>query len=179
MVHVDHIRNRNDLFFFLNKYGGHQHWGQNDCNLIKLKLANAGINMKFKKDLCEPRQFGKAHRKQFGTRASKSLPGYLLFADVCGPFDTSFHGWKYLILLKDHYIHFLYGFIEKKKSALVLSRCIHDALAKTSSLSHKVFRILIDNGDKFDEQVHVVLSEFGVTQWLTTLYTPKTESGMK
>lgn len=133
-----------------------------------------GIKVKLEKDICEPCQFGKAYRKRFGTRVSKPLPGYLLSVDVFGPFDTSFCGSKYLIVIKDHYTHFWYGYIEKEKSVPVLSHCISDALAKTHSLGHKVVEFLSDNGGEFDnEQVRSVLSEFGFTQRLSAPYTPQ------
>lgn len=77
-----------------------------------------------------------------------------------------------MVVVKDHYTHFRYGFIEKEKSAPVLSRCIRDVLAKTRSLSHKVVEFLSDNSGEFDnEKVCAVLLEFGVTQRLTAPYT--------
>lgn len=64
--------------------------------------------------ICEPCIYGKAHRLSFGIRKKTTKPGELMSTDVCKLFHESFMI-KYLIVFKDSYTKFRYGYIVKKK----------------------------------------------------------------
>ena len=77
------------------------------------------LNMKLPKverKICEPCVYGKAHRLPFGHREKAMKPGELMSADVSGPFPESFSKKRYLLLFKDSYIKFRYGYFLHEKS---------------------------------------------------------------
>ena len=151
----------------------HERWGHMDRQYVRIKLqSELGIAVKPSKELCGPCQFGKAHRQPFGTRVQTSKPGELLSGDVCGPFDKSFNGRRYLIVIKDHFSHYRFCFVAREKSAV--KEAIREVLAKAAVIGHKVKEFLSDNGGEFDnEEVRAILREYGVTQRLTAPYTPQ------
>lgn len=151
----------------------HERWGHMDKQYVRAKLqSELGITVKPNKELCGPCQFGKAHRQPFGTRVRSSRPGELMSGDVCGPFEKSFNGRRYLIVIKDHFSHFRFCFVAREKSAV--KDAIREVLAKARTVGHQVREFLSDNGGEFDnEEVRAILHEFGVTQRLTAPYTPQ------
>lgn len=151
----------------------HERWGHQDKRHVQQKLkTELGINVKLDKNLCESCIYGKSHRLPFGTREKASCPGELMTADVCGPFSDSFSKKRYLVIFKDCYTKYCFGYFLKQKSE------VKDALkevlvfAKTQGNSIKEF--LSDNGGEFDNyEVRKMLKDFGVTQRLTAPYTPQ------
>ncbi|GFY29308.1 retrovirus-related Pol polyprotein from transposon TNT 1-94 [Trichonephila clavipes] len=93
----------------------HERWGHQDKRHIRNMLEKElGIHIKLDKELCEPCIYGKAHRLSFGTGEKASEPGELISADVCGPFDESFQKKKYLVVFKDSFTKFRYGYLIKR-----------------------------------------------------------------
>ncbi|GFU02253.1 copia protein, partial [Trichonephila clavipes] len=131
-----------------------------------------GIHIKLDKELCEPCIYGKAHRLSFGTREKASEPGELISADVCGLFDESFQKKKYLVVFKDSFTKFRYGYLIKEKSEV--KKVLEHMLAHTRTLGYSVKEFLCDNGGEFDNKdVHEILHSNGITQRLTAPYTPE------
>ncbi|GFS54006.1 retrovirus-related Pol polyprotein from transposon TNT 1-94 [Trichonephila clavipes] len=129
-----------------------------------------GIHIKLYKELCEPCIYGKAHRLSFGTREKASEPGELISADVCGPFDESFQKKKYLVVFKDSFTKFRYGYLIKEKSEV--KEVLEHMLAHIRTLGYSVKEFLCDNGGEFDNKdVHEILHSNGITQRLTAPYT--------
>ncbi|GFW36727.1 retrovirus-related pol polyprotein from transposon tnt 1-94 [Trichonephila clavipes] len=81
-----------------------------------LKRKQLGIHIKLDKELHEPCIYGKALRLSFGTRKKSPEPDELISADVCGPFDESFQKKRYLVVFKDSFMKFCYGYLIKEKS---------------------------------------------------------------
>ncbi|KAK7603621.1 hypothetical protein V9T40_003620 [Parthenolecanium corni] len=151
----------------------HERWGHMDKRHVRNKLqSELGIEVKVNNDICESCQYGKAHRLSFGHRARTTAPGELLSGDVCGAFDPSFNGRRYLIVIKDHFSHYRYTFVSKEKNAV--KDALRIVLAQARSLGHNVKEFLSDNGGEFDNgDVRALLQEYGVIQRLTAPYTPQ------
>lgn len=115
----------------------HERWGHQDKQHIKEMLKRElGITVKTVKEICEPCIFGKAHRLPFGTRAKATKPGELVSTDVVGPFCESFSKKRYLVLFKDSYTKFRYGFIIRQKSEVKV--VLKQFLAHARTLGHKI-----------------------------------------
>ncbi|GFX04043.1 retrovirus-related Pol polyprotein from transposon TNT 1-94 [Trichonephila clavipes] len=113
-----------------------------------------------------------SNRLSFGTREKASEPGELISADVCGPFDESFQKKKYLVVFKDSFTKFHYGYLIKEKSEV--KKVLEHMLAHTGTLGYSVKEFLCDNGGEFDNKdVHEILHSNGITQRLTAPYTPE------
>ncbi|KAK7576628.1 hypothetical protein V9T40_012914 [Parthenolecanium corni] len=151
----------------------HERWGHMDKRHVRNKLqSKLGVEVKVNNDICESCQYGKAHRLLFGHRARTTAPGELLSGDVCGLFNPSFNGRRYLIVIKDHFSHYRYTFVSKEKSAV--KDALRIVLPQARSLGHNVEEFLSDNGGEFDNgDVRALLQEYAVTQRLTSLYTPQ------
>ncbi|GFW45990.1 retrovirus-related Pol polyprotein from transposon TNT 1-94 [Trichonephila clavipes] len=151
----------------------HERWGHQDKRHIRNMLEKElGIHIKLDKELCEPCIYGKAHRLSFGTREKASEPGELISADVCGPFDESFQKKKYLVVFKDSFTKFRYGYLIKEKSEV--KKVLEHMLAHTRTLGYSVKEFLCDNDGEFDNKdVHEILHSNGITQRLTAPYTPE------
>ncbi|GFT49467.1 copia protein [Trichonephila clavipes] len=151
----------------------HERWGYQDKRHIRNMLEKElGIHIKLDKELCEPCIYGKAHRLSFGTGGKASEPGELISADVCGPFDESFQKKKYLVVFKDSFTKFRFGYLIKEKSEV--KKVLEHILAHTRTLLYSVKEFLCDNGGEFDNKdVHEILHSNGITQRLTAPYTPE------
>ncbi|GFS33899.1 retrovirus-related pol polyprotein from transposon tnt 1-94 [Trichonephila inaurata madagascariensis] len=131
-----------------------------------------GICMKLDKELCEPCTYGKAHRLSLSTREKASKPGELISTDVYRPFDESFQKKKYLVVFKDSFTKFRYGYLIKEKSKV--KKVLDYILAHTRTLGYSVKELPRDNGKEFDNKdVHEILHSNGITQRLTAPYTPE------
>lgn len=155
----------------------HERWGHQDKRYVLSKLeSELGIKTKYDSTICEPCLFGKFHRKSFGKRPSSTSAGELLSGDVCGPFDDSFSGRKYLIVIKDHYSKYRYCFVARHKSAV--QDALKEVLAKAHTLGHRIKEFMSDNGGEFDnDDVRSLLKRYGVTQRFSAPYTPQ-QNGM-
>ncbi|GFU40104.1 retrovirus-related Pol polyprotein from transposon TNT 1-94 [Trichonephila clavipes] len=151
----------------------HERWGHQDKRHIRNMLEKElGIHIKLDKELCELCIYGKAHILSFGTREKASEPGELISADVCAPFDESFQKKKYLVVFKDSFTKFRYGYLIKEKSEV--KKVLEHMLAHTRTLGYSVKEFLRDNGGEFDNKdVQEILHSNGVTQRLTVPYTPE------
>ncbi|KAF2886034.1 hypothetical protein ILUMI_20139 [Ignelater luminosus] len=122
---------------------------------------------------CEPCIYSKAHRLLFDQKEKSTAPGELLSAEVRCLFAESFTKKKYLrlVIFKDSYTKFRYGCLVREKSEA--KDKLREMLQHTKTLGHPIKEILSDNGDEFDNQeMREILSNAGVIQTLTTLYTP-------
>lgn len=155
----------------------HARWGHQDKRHVKEKLERElGISVKLDDQVCEPCIYGKAHRIPFGTRVKASSPGELITTDICGPFENSFQKKRYLILFKDSYSKFRYGYICKQKSEAKI--VLKHMIAHANTNGHKIREILSDNGGEFDNnEVREILHCHGITQRLTAPYTPQQNGG--
>ncbi|GAB0091863.1 uncharacterized protein DMENIID0001_067520 [Sergentomyia squamirostris] len=112
------------------------------------------------------------HRQSFGTRKKATVAGELVSTDVCGPFDASFQGKKYLVIFKDSFTKFRYGFVIKEKSEVKKVLC--DVIASAKQNGHPIRELLSDNGGEFDNKdVREILQKNGIAQRLTAPYTPQ------
>ncbi|GFY46268.1 retrovirus-related Pol polyprotein from transposon TNT 1-94 [Trichonephila inaurata madagascariensis] len=116
--------------FLLQLY--HERWGhqykRHVRNMLKKEL---GIRIKLAKELYEPCIYVKAHRLSFGTREKASEPDELISADVCGPFDESFQKKKYLVIFKDSFTKFHYGYLIKEvrsKKGVIAHACTYKVI---------------------------------------------------
>lgn len=143
-----------------------------DKRYVSSKIeSELGLKVPADSDIYEPSQLGKAHRLPFGTRERVTYPGELS-GDVCGPFDPSFNGRRYLIIIKDYYSRYRYCFVAKEK--LAVKEAVWEVLAKARILGHHVKEFLSDNGGEFDnDDVRQILKDYGVSQRLTASYTPE------
>jgi transposase InsO family protein len=155
----------------------HERWGHQDKQHVRQMLkSELGIDVKLVRDICEPCVFGKAHRLPFGTRVKTTKPGELFSTDVVGPFCESFSKKRFLVVFKDSYTKFRYGFVMKQKSDVKV--VLKQFLAHAKTLGHNIQELLSDNGGEFDcEEVKRILSENGILQRLTAPYTPEQNGG--
>ena len=155
----------------------HERWGHQDKRHVKEMLEKeVGIKVKLDKELCEPCIYGKAHRLPFGTRKRATQPGELMSADVCGPFDDSFTKKRYLVVFRDSYTKFRYGFILSQKSEV--KNVLKQMLAHAKAQGHSIKELLCDNGGEFDNvEVRETLQNNGITLRLTAPYTPEQNGG--
>lgn len=155
----------------------HERWGHQDKRHIQEMLERElGIKVKLDKKLCESCIFGKAHRLPFGTRKKTTEPGELMSTDVVGPFDESVSKKRYLVVFKDSYTKFRYGYIIKEKSEV--KNALKHMLAHAKTLGHSIKELLSDNGGEFDNtEVKRILQENGIMQRLTAPYTPQQNGG--
>ena len=79
-----------------------------------------GIIVKVVREICEPCVYGKAHRLPFGTRKKSTRPGELFSTDVVGPFCESFSKKRFLVVFKDSYTKFRYGFLSDRNPTFKL-----------------------------------------------------------
>ncbi|GFT29855.1 retrovirus-related Pol polyprotein from transposon TNT 1-94 [Trichonephila clavipes] len=157
------LKINDDVVLYGSRNLYHERWGHQDKRHIRNMLEKElGIHIKLDKKLCEPCIYGKAHRLSFGTREKASEPGELISADVCGPFDESFQKKKYLVVFKDSFTKFLYGYLIKEKSEV--KKVLEHMLAHTRTLGYSVKEFLCDNGGEFDNKdVHEILHSNGIT----------------
>jgi transposase InsO family protein len=155
----------------------HERWGHQDKQHVRQMLkSELGIDVKLVRDICEPCVFGKAHRLPFGTRVKTTKPGELFSTDVVGPFCESFSKKRFLVVFKDSYTKFRYGFVMKQKSDVKV--VLKQFLAHAKTLGHNIQELLSDNGGEFDcQEVKRILSENGISQRLTAPYTPEQNGG--
>lgn len=155
----------------------HERWGHQDKRHVKQMLEKElGIKVKLDKNICEPCIYGKAHRLPFGTRRKATAPGELMSTDVCGPFNNSFKKKKYLVVFKDSFTKFRYGFAIEHKSDVKI--VLKEVIAHAKSLGHSIKELLSDNGGEFDNaEVKQILRSNGITQRLTAPYTPEQNGG--
>ena len=109
-----------------------------------------GIEVRLEKEFCEPCVYGKAHRLPFGHREKTSKVGELISADVCGPFEESFQKNRYLVVFKDNYTKFRYGYIVKEKSEV--KDVLKHVIIHAKTLGHSIKELLSDNGGEFDNK---------------------------
>lgn len=75
-----------------------------------------GIKITVDSEICEGCVYGKHHRLKFGKRERATVPGEIIHADVCGPFEASYSGFRYYVLFKDDFSRFRYIYFIKEKS---------------------------------------------------------------
>lgn len=157
----------------------HERWGHQDKKHIKEMLKREmGIEVKLESSFCEPCIFGKAHRLPFGTRKTALKPGELMSGDVCGPFEDSFQKKRYLVVFKDHFTRFRYGYIVKQKSEV--KDVLRHMVSHAKQQGHTIREFLSDNGGEFDcSGVREILQEAGITFRLTAPYTPEQNGGVE
>jgi len=151
----------------------HERWGHQDVCYVRDKIErDFGIKVKLPREICEPCQFGKAHRLPFGTRLKTHKAGELISADICGPLDVSFGGRKYLLVFTDHFTRYRYCYLLKEKSAAV--DALRDMLTNAKSLGHVIQELISDNAREFvSNRFLEILSDFGVKSRLAAPYTPE------
>jgi transposase InsO family protein len=155
----------------------HERWGHQDKRHVRDLLSRElDIHVKLNKELCEPCVFGKLHRSKFGSRKATTRPGELVSADVIGPFDNSYRKYKYVVIFKDDYSKFKYGFFLRKKSEVPVA--LKKVILHAEALGHRVQDFLSDNGGEFDsEKVRRILTDHGINQRLTAPYCPNQNGG--
>lgn len=151
----------------------HERWGHQNKRHVQKKLREEfGINVKLDMQICESCIYGKSHRLPFGTREVSKRPGELMSADVCGPFHMSFSKRKYLVIFKDAYSKYCFGYFLKEKSEV--KTVLKEVLAFSENQGNPIKEFLSDNGGEFDNnEVKQILKKYGVTQRLTAPYTPQ------
>ena len=151
----------------------HERWGHQDKRHIKRLLENElGIEVKLDMKLCEPCVYGKTNRLPFGTRVKATSPGELMSTDVCGPFIESFTKKRYVVVFKDSYTKYRYGFLVQEKSDV--KTVLKEMISHAKNQGHVIKELLSDNGGEFDnKEVRTILQENGIVQRLTAPYTPQ------
>lgn len=145
---------------------------QDKRHVIRLVKRELGIQLSPDNVKCEGCIYGKAHRKQFGTRERATAVGELIHTDVCGPFVDSISKFKYYVLFKDDYsgyriVYFIRNKFEVKDKLLQM-------LQEAKTAGYDIKTILSDNGGEFDNrEVRNILQKYGVQQRLTMPYTPE------
>jgi len=130
------------------------------------------IDVDVDSELCEGCVYGKAHRRQFGTRIRATKPGEVIHSDVCGPFCSSFSNYRYFVLFKDDYSGFRFVYFMKEKSEV--SEKLKWMLAECKTAGHTVTELLSDNGGEFDNaEVKTILHGSGIRQRHVMPYTPQ------
>lgn len=90
--------------------------------------------------------YRKAHRLKFGTRQRAFVPGEVINADVCGPFEESVSGYSYYVLLKR-----------------IQNEC--------SRSGHRIQSFMSDNGGEVDNnRMKETLCKYDIEQILTMPY---------
>lgn len=152
----------------------HERWGHQDKRHVAAKMQKE-LNIKvgrIERQPCEPCIYGKTHRLPFGHRVRASKPGELMSADVCGPFPPSYAGKRYVVVFKDSYTKFRYGYLLSEKSEV--KNKLVSVLKHARQLGHPIREIISDNGGEMDNRaIRDILSSEGVTQRLTAPYTPQ------
>ncbi|GFY70195.1 retrovirus-related pol polyprotein from transposon tnt 1-94 [Trichonephila inaurata madagascariensis] len=111
-------------------------------------------------------------RLSFGTREKASEPGELISADVCGPFDESLQKKKYLVVFKDSFTKFCYGYLIKDVRN---QKMLEHVLAHTRILGYSVKEFLCDNGGEFDNKdIREILHSNGISKANSILH-PRTK----
>ena len=155
----------------------HERFGHQDKRHVKdLMERELGISVKLERSLCEPCVYGKSHRLKFGRRKTSEKPGQLISADIVGPFDVSFKQHRFVVIFKDDFTKFKYGFFLAKKSEV--PTVLTEVIAHASNLGHKILEFLSDNGGEFDsKEVRCILAKAGITQRLTAPFCPEENGG--
>ena len=108
----------------------------------------------------------------FGTRPKATKPGELFTTDLSGPFYDSFTKKRYLLIFKDVFSKFRYGYCIREKSDA--KSVLEEVLVHAKNLGHQIKELLSDNGGEFDnDEVRRILSKLGAKQLLTAPYTPQ------
>lgn len=148
----------------------HERLGHQNKRHVK-KVIERELNIKVSVDseICEGCAYGKAHKLKFGTRERATVPGEVIHADVCGPFEKSFSGYRYYVLFKDDFTRYRFIYFIKQKSEvydkflLVIKEC--------ERVGHKIKSFLSDNGGEFDNsKMKDILDKHGIEQILTIPY---------
>lgn len=152
----------------------HERWGHQDKRHVKKVLERvSGIKVNMTNQICEPCIYGKAHRLPFGSRPKATIPGELVSADVCGPFENeSFQKKRYFVLFKDSFTKFRFCVFMREKSEV--SNALESFLAHVVAQGHVVKELLTDNGGEFENAaVKRILGKHGIGHRLTAPYTPE------
>lgn len=144
----------------------HQIWGHIDKCYIRSKLVKPYLKEPIGNDIYDPCQFGKAHRFPFDTQVPVKVPRELMSDDVCGPFELSFRGHCYLIVINNHFSRFRFCFATREKSAV--KNIKRKVLVEACNLGQHIKEFLSDNGiELYNKDVLSVFHEFSITQRLT------------
>lgn len=128
-----------------------------------------GIKLKADPSVCEGCVYGKAHKLKHGTRKRATVPGEVIHADVCGPFEKSFSGYKYYVLFKDDFSRFRHIFFLKEKSDVFDKFLIF--LKECQKAGHTVKALQSDNGGEFDcHKMKEVLKSYSIEHLLIMPY---------
>lgn len=151
----------------------HERFGHQDrAHIKKLLLDRFGISVKNDTFVCEPCIFGKSHKLEFGSRVPATKAGELLCGDVCGPFDPSFSGKRFMIVFKDAYTKFRFVSIAKEKSEV--AEALETVLEMCKVQKHPVIEFMSDNGGEFTgHKIDTILKRYGVNRRTTAPYTPE------
>ena len=149
----------------------HERMGHQNKRHVKSVLKRE-LDVDVDRELCEGCVYGKAHRRQFGTRVRATKPGEVIHTDVCGPFCYSFSNYRYFVLFKDDYSGFRFVYFMKAKSEV--PEKLKWMLAECKARGITVTELLSDNGGEFDNaEVQKILHESGIRQRLVMPYTPQ------
>ena len=126
--------------------------------------------------MCEACIYGKAHRLSFGTRDNCYLPGELISANICGPFNKSFRKFQCFVVFKDQFTKFRCVYFLKQKSDA--ASALEEFLAYARNFGHNVKEIINDNAGEFDNKgLKAILKKAEIISRLTAPYTPQKNGG--
>ncbi|GFT00513.1 retrovirus-related pol polyprotein from transposon tnt 1-94 [Trichonephila clavipes] len=129
----------------------------------KMLEKELGIHIKLDKELCEPCIYGQSTQTIICTREKASEPGELISADVCGLFDESFQKKKYLVVFKDSFAKFRYGYLIKEKSEVKKVLETHACTYKDTGIFCERIPPRASTGEFDNKEVHEILHSNEIT----------------
>lgn len=125
--------------------------------------------------VCEACQYGKQARNPFKeSMRGTTLPGEIVYSDVCGPIaESSLSGKRYFVLFKDGATSYRHIYFLKHKDEVLECFIKYNAIIN-NQFHHNVRILHTDNGREFvNEEFKNFLDEKGIVHECTAPYTPQ------
>ena len=154
----------------------HNILGHADFNKLKILSQKYSFvqSKPYECDVCTANKMCKPNFDKSQHHHSK-LPMEVLYADLCGPFPSSIHNQKYMLVIIDQCSRFSQVFFLKDKSAVSIHSYIKyfiEFIERNTNFCVK--RLVTDNGGEFvNEIVNNYFRSKGIIHVTTTAYTPQ------
>lgn len=125
--------------------------------------------------ICEACQYGKQARNPFKkSMRGATLPGNIVYSDVCGPIaESSVSGKRYFVLFKDGATSYRHVYFLRHKDEVLECFKKYNAIVN-NRFQHNVRILHTDNGREFvNEEFNSFLESKGITHECTAPYTPQ------
>lgn len=135
-------------------------------SLLSLPLSNKTPSL-----LCNAYPINKSHKRSFGlTSLSSSRPLELLFSDIWTSPVLSFDGYKYYLIIIDHFTRYILYYPLKKKSQVAETFIRFKTLVENRFNTH--ITSFSDNGGEFTA-LTPFLSQHGISHLTSPPHTPE------